>query len=126
MLKDDFYKITTIQKENQSYTIMLTLNKDHSIFQGHFPGQPIVPGACLIQMLKEITEMVLDKNLLLKKADSIKFLRPIDPNEASNLQMLLNITEDDGIKTGLSAVLSNQAAVFFKFMGQFHSTGQLH
>jgi 3-hydroxyacyl-[acyl-carrier-protein] dehydratase len=119
MLKDDFFAISSIQKENNSYKIMLELNAMHRIFEGHFPGQPVVPGACMLQMVKEVTENILNKKVQLTKADNLKFLELINPNEHRTLQMSLafNISED-GI-VNVSANLSNGSSVCFKFSGSF-------
>jgi 3-hydroxyacyl-[acyl-carrier-protein] dehydratase len=119
MLKDSFYKIDSLQKEDNSFRIMLTLNREHNIFKGHFPGHPVVPGACLVQMVKEITEMILDRRILLKRADSIKFIRLINPNEYSNLQFHIIPVSKDDITSVLTAILSHDDVVFFKFSGQF-------
>jgi len=119
MLKDDFFTISSIQKENNSFKIMLELNAMHKIFEGHFPGQPVVPGACMLQMVKEVTEIILIKKIQLTKADNIKFLLLINPNEHKALLMTLtcNISED-GI-ANVSANLSNGSSVCFKFSGSF-------
>lgn len=120
MLKDDFFTISSIQKENNSFKVMLELNAKHQIFEGHFPGQPVVPGACMLQMVKEVAEVILSKKIQLTKADNIKFLLLINPNEHKTLQMDLtfNISED-GI-ANVSANLSNGSSVCFKFSGSFH------
>ena len=105
--------------ENNSYKIVLELNAIHRIFEGHFPGQPVVPGACMLQMVKEVTEIILNKKVQLTKADNLKFLQLINPNEHRILQMDLtfNIFED-GIGN-VSANLSNCSSVCFKFSGSF-------
>ena len=119
MLKDDFFTVSSVQKENNSFKIVLELNAIHKIFQGHFPGQPVVPGACMMQMVKEVTEIILGKKVQLTKADNLKFLQLINPNEHRTLQMDLtfNISED-GI-ANVSANLSNDSSVCFKFSGSF-------
>jgi len=117
MLKDDFYRINSLHSDGDSYTIMLTLEKEHAILKGHFPGQPVVPGACLVQMVKEITETVLGKKILLGKGDSIKFLNPIDPNENNDLQMSIRIAEAEGLGKDIAAIVSSGATVYFKFNG---------
>ena len=50
MLKNDFYQILD---ETASET-RVRLNPAHVIYQAHFPGRPITPGACQIQMVTEI------------------------------------------------------------------------
>ena len=118
-MKDDFFTISSNQKENNSYKIVLELNAMHTIFEGHFPGRPVVPGACMLQMVKEVTEIILDKKVQLTKGDNLKFLQLINPYEHRTLQMDLtfNISEE-GI-ANVSANLSNGSSVCFKFSGSF-------
>jgi 3-hydroxyacyl-[acyl-carrier-protein] dehydratase len=119
MLKDDFFTISSLQKENNYFNIVLELNAKHKIFEGHFPGQPVMPGACLLQMVKEITEDILHKKIQLVKADTLKFLQVINPHECNVLQMNLTCSiPEDGI-ANISANLSNGSAVCFKFSGSF-------
>ena len=51
MLMNDFYTISDLQTEEFSISCKATFNKDHDIFNGHFPGQPVVPGVCMMQMI---------------------------------------------------------------------------
>jgi 3-hydroxyacyl-[acyl-carrier-protein] dehydratase len=121
MLKDDFFTITAMIQEDNSCKAMLELNARHEIFGGHFPGHPVVPGACMMQMIKEMSEMVIRGKLQLIKADHLKFLAPVDPNESRVLEMLLsyNIKEDDTIT--VSANLLKNGRICFKFSGLFRS-----
>lgn len=49
MLLDNFYTIlSSEQPDETSGTVLLELNPDHAIYQGHFPAHPVVPGVCLL------------------------------------------------------------------------------
>ncbi len=119
MLKDDFFTITAIQEEDNSIKAFLELNAKHKIFDGHFPGQPVVPGACMLQMLKEILEEIIGKKLQLTKAHDLKFLAMINPNEhkRSEMQITYNIEKDGMIN--VSAKLLTETIICFKFSGLF-------
>jgi len=79
MLKDRFYTIVDLHIEPAKAHLTIRLNADHDIYQGHFPGQPVVPGACLLQMAKEITQLITGASLQIQSAKEIKFLLPLDP-----------------------------------------------
>ena len=100
-----------------SFKVNLAINAGHAIFEGHFPGQPVVPGACLMQMVMEVTETILGRQLRLRKADQLKFIAMIDPNVHNILEMLLSIQikEEDGIV--VSADLLNKSSICFRFNG---------
>ncbi len=54
MLINDFFTVTSLSGEAPSFRALLTVNARHRIFDGHFPGQPVVPGVCLMQMVQEV------------------------------------------------------------------------
>lgn len=118
MLKNHFYHIISINRQENSFQVSLQFNSEHEIFKGHFPGQPVVPGACMLQMVKEILNDVLHKDLRLQKAGNLKFIAPVDPRVTDDLQ--LNITYqpvDDGLQ--ISATLNANGVVCFKMQGVF-------
>ena len=54
---DDFYTLNQIAPQGEGkYICRITLNPAHPIFAGHFPGNPITPGVCMLQIIKELTE----------------------------------------------------------------------
>lgn len=50
---------------------------DHPTASGHFPGNPVIPGACL---LREVLAAVGGARLV--GVDAVKFLRPVRPGAA--------------------------------------------
>jgi len=129
MLQGDFFHITTVETAGNTAKVLLEINPAHAIFEGHFPGQPVVPGVCMMQMVKEIAEKVLEKEIRLVKADQIKFLAPLIPAENQPLQMELKFTARENSETGVdaqlvnetevTAQLVNETTVVFKFKGLF-------
>lgn len=91
----DFYTLTSYEKaENGSFIAHIHLNKDHDIFKGHFPGNPVTPGVCMMQIIKELTEEFTGSALFLKSASNVKFMAIINPFETPDLKLQLDITED--------------------------------
>lgn len=119
MLQGDFFHITTLQTVDNTVKVLLEINPAHAIFEGHFPGQPVVPGVCLMQMVKEIAEKVLGKETRLVKADQIKFLAPLIPAENQPLHMELKFRVGENSGTGVDAQLVNETTLVFKFKGLF-------
>ncbi|NML69513.1 3-hydroxyacyl-ACP dehydratase [Chryseobacterium sp. RP-3-3] len=92
----DFYTLESYEKaENGSYTAYIHLNKDHDIFKGHFPGNPVTPGVCMMQIVKELTEEFTRSKLFLKTASNVKFMAIINPFETPDLKLQLDITENE-------------------------------
>jgi 3-hydroxyacyl-[acyl-carrier-protein] dehydratase len=116
MLKDNFY---TIQGFDSDDIVLLGLNADHEIFSGHFPGQPVVPGVCLMQMVKEVLEERLQLKTRLKQAANLKFISPVDPRATPELQLNLSYGQsEDGLIKASGSIKSGEI-VCFKFQGNF-------
>ena len=119
MLQGDFFKIDHLEIEGAGIKADLVINAGHKIFEGHFPGQPVVPGVCMMQMIKEIIEQVTQKKLNLSKAGEIKFLAVIDPVQNNIIQATLKYTTEENGCMAVSATLFKNELVHFKFKGVF-------
>ena len=54
ILKNDFYHIAQASVDLPRATYEIALNAQHFIYQAHFPGEPITPGVCILQMACEL------------------------------------------------------------------------
>ncbi len=86
-LKNNLYKIISKEEVNSIFNYTVELNPSCVIYQAHFPGEPITPGVCIVQIGKEVIEDLLleqsstSRRLEIIKAKNIKFLSVISPNE---------------------------------------------
>ena len=119
MLLNDFFHINDLQTEGFDVKATIIINSDHKIFEGHFPGHPVVPGVCMMQMLKEIIEQVTQKMTNLIKAHDMKFLALIDPSRNNNIQVSLKYSIETDGSIILNATLYKDELTHFKFKGQF-------
>jgi len=136
MLLGDFYTLGAAGVENagagvaadvaagagpakQTIRVVLDINVGHRIFEGHFPGHPVVPGVCMMQMIKEILETVTGKETRLVRADHAKFLSMINPLETASVQAELIYAENDEGEIVLEARLFKEGTIFFKYKATF-------
>lgn len=95
MLLKDFYKVEKLEKTDQGkYTAIITLNKEHNIFKGHFPGNPVTPGVCMMQIIKELSQNILGSSLIMTSSSNVKFMALINPEINSTLKLELEILGD--------------------------------
>ena len=65
------------------------------VYQGHFPGYPITPGVCLVEIALELIAAMADqvgheeREVRLVGAKNIKFTSPIIPTEGTELRFNL-------------------------------------
>ncbi|MDX6181031.1 3-hydroxyacyl-ACP dehydratase [Flavobacterium sp. Fl-77] len=101
MVLQDFYKILSEEKTSDSkYTFTILVNDKHEVFKGHFPGNPIMPGVCMIQIIKELSESITESALFMQTLTNVKFMALINPEATPELRLELDITktEDDLVK----------------------------
>lgn len=96
MLIEGLYTIQSLEQNEEEVNAQVKLHAEHDVFKGHFPGNPIMPGVCMIQMIKELTEKVTGKALFLSVATNVKFMAKINPEENEVIALNLKISEENG------------------------------
>ncbi len=119
-LNGDFYRVESrlegLPQGLSGFNIIL--NPDHLIYKAHFPGQPVTPGVCILQIIQELLSIEVDIALFINKIKNAKFTNMISPVSDRRISVLFSsITPDeDGIKAqGVVARPDNVADVFLKF-----------
>ena len=79
MLLNNLYTIQSLSESDKQIQATIKLMADHAIFNGHFPGQPVLPGVCMMEMIAEIIGVYLQQSFRISGGPLIKFLRMIDP-----------------------------------------------
>ncbi|MEC4113275.1 hotdog family protein [Myroides pelagicus] len=119
MLIDNFYEVIDLKSigENQ-YSVLVTLNTSHNVFKGHFPNNPVMPGVCMIQIIKELTEEIVSSKLFLEQVLNVKFMTLINPEKCNELSFSLQIDErDDVVK--VKSTIEFQSAIALKMSSTF-------
>jgi len=119
MLVNDFFTISKLEEEGFEIRAELVINANHKIFEGHFPGHPVVPGVCMMQMVKEIIERVVAEKTNLVRAGEMKFLAIINPKENNMIRATLKYNIEENGNMAVSAILFKESLIHFKFKGLF-------
>lgn len=113
---EDFYQVTEVVILEDEWKGCITINSTHGIFKAHFPGQPVVPGACLIDLVNDIFAQHIRLPVQLINAPVIKFIQPVRPETV--LFLKLRWTEATGVFS-LNASATTQGSVVFKIEACF-------
>ncbi|WP_334124513.1 3-hydroxyacyl-ACP dehydratase [Empedobacter brevis] len=96
MLIPNLYTIKKSEKvDDSNFKVQIELNPNHEIFEGHFPNNPITPGVCMMQIIKELTERIVSKDLFLSKVSNVKFMATINPFKQAILDLNLTIVHEN-------------------------------
>jgi len=124
MLLNKLYKITSLNAiaDGSGFMAEIELDASHPVFKGHFPGNPILPGVCTVQIIRELLEQWLQKSLYMTKAGNIKYLGFINPVTMPLLTFQVNIKQGDSLIISCNASVSAPGVVVCSFKGEFSPT----
>ena len=83
--------------ENE-YACAMEFDAGFTGFEGHFEGNPIVPGVCLIEAARAIAEEAAAQNLKTLKIAQCRFRRPIFAGESADVTIKLADTPTPGVR----------------------------
>ncbi len=82
MLKDYLYTVQSISDSSAQVRLL----PGSPIYEAHFKGMPVTPGACLVQMACELVGASVGKTLDVEAASDIRFVHPVLPSEITELE----------------------------------------
>lgn len=90
---EQFYTITDIGQDGEGAVAWLELNPAHAVYEGHFPGMPVVPGVCTLMMVKGCAGRISGKKLSYRHISTCKFLTAILPSVNNCLKLAFTLKE---------------------------------
>ena len=111
------YEVKSIRVLDREISVRIAFNKDHMVFKGHFPGNPVVPGVVQVQVLKDLLENVLEKKVFLNRTKSIKFLNVISPLEVGEVQFEIVYEQQTDNNFAVKCVVKTETQVYMKYSG---------
>ena len=104
MLIPYFYNVKEFNFTDNKLKSIIELNPEHDVFKGHFPNNPVTPGVCMLQILKELTEQATNTNLFIKECSNVKFMALINPEVNAVLAITIDINKvEENFKIKASA-----------------------
>ncbi|MEG0916837.1 MAG: 3-hydroxyacyl-ACP dehydratase [Myroides sp.] len=112
MLIPYFYNVKEFNFTDNQLKAIIELNPEHDVFKGHFPNNPVTPGVCMLQILKELTEQATNTNLFIKECSNVKFMALINPEVNSVLAITIDINQvEENFKIKASASFNETVAL---------------
>lgn len=111
----DLYTIIGSSQSEGHFIHDLKLDPSHIIYRVHFPGTPITPGACQLEIIRQLAGRALGTGVKVAEVRNIKYLRIISPdaNPSITVEETFSGTEVPGTFK-CSAVIRDAGTVFTK------------
>lgn len=113
-LQNEFLSIVDRKEEGNGLVFTVKLNAEHFIFKSHFPGNPIMPGVCMLQAVAELLSFQTGKDMELSAANNVKYTSVLSPIDSPLVDFIFSpfTMTDDGCK--VKVVIKNAEKIFAK------------
>lgn len=103
-----------IERDNNRFVVKL--DKENTIFKVHFEGSPVLPGACMVEISKELIELIFNKKTRIERIKNIKFTKAVTPleNEIIVFEIETKTCDDGRLVAGIQVKGTNEEDVFSK------------
>jgi len=118
MLLNNFYTVDELTKSENELQASIQFHPEHEIFEGHFPGQPVVPGVCMVQIVKEFMQLATEEKLMFSKGNQIKFLQLLVPVSGEAIQVNISWKKEENTFI-TNADFKKENVPVFKLSGTF-------
>jgi 3-hydroxyacyl-[acyl-carrier-protein] dehydratase len=124
MLLNKLYRIRSLDAnaDGSGFLAEIEIDPNHPLFEGHFPGNPILPGVCTVQIIRELLEQSVQKSLRMIKAGNIKYLGFVNPVTMPLLTFQMQPKSAEASNISCSATVSSQGVSVCSFKGEFSPT----
>ncbi len=111
------YEVKSLKTKDNGVVAGIIFNKEHKVFDGHFPGNPVVPGVVQVQVMKDLLENALQTELFLKSTKSIKYLNVINPLESGEVLFDITFEKQPDNTCKVKCIVKTESQVFMKYSG---------
>ncbi len=122
LLKDKFFSVENTVVSNEGATYYVRLLSDCDCYRGHFPGKPVSPGVCNIEMIRECAELFTGKDLFIEDIKQCRLTAVSSPAICPSLDIAINlIPASDGTSYEISASITDKDRTYMSLKGTFRS-----
>lgn len=94
-MQELFTDIETRLAEEGHYAFRVRLDASHPVFSGHFPGHPVLPGVCTLQIVRECLARGTRRRFRYAAIRECKFLSMVVPAESAPLDIDIRLAEGE-------------------------------
>lgn len=118
---DGLFDIQLLEDLGQKQIYKVLVNPAHEVFEGHFPGQPVLPGVAMVYLSRCLTQkQVPAKELQMKGASQIKFLSLVDPRINAEFTYVNEILKNEDGLISVKGDMKHEATTFFKINATYN------
>ncbi len=116
-LENRFYRIISNTREEGRTIYKVALLPDCDVYKGHFPGDPVCPGVCNIQTIKELVAKETGHEMTIRAIKRCRLTAIATPVKCDELDITIAITSNDNDSYAVQADIKDAHETYMVFMG---------
>ena len=106
--------------DDGSYSAVITFDPAFTGFDGHFPGNPIVPAVCQLSAVEILTHLALKRqDIKISTISLMKFRTPLLPNDTATITFTITQNDNDIIVKADVSTSKQKNTSKFKLIFQY-------
>ena len=111
---DNLFFTQSITDTEDGFEALVRCNPEHPVYKAHFPGNPITPGACLLQTAGALMQQKVGRPLFLKSSKNIKYLSILIPAEGKEVKFTFSHVTNSETECKAQVVIADESTVYTK------------
>ena len=111
---DNLFITQSITDTDSGFEAVVRCNPNHDVYKAHFPGNPITPGACMLQEACVLIQEKMGRPLYLKKVKNIKYLTILIPSEGKEVKYDFSRVTEGETECEAQVVIADDSTVYTK------------
>lgn len=117
LLENRYYQLVSQKIAGERGAFHVRLLPECAIYQGHFPGNPICPGVCQIEMIKECATLLTGRDLRIRSVAQCRLTALASPTVCPELEVeVLASSVENGFL--VRATVSDDKQKYVDFKGE--------
>ena len=111
---DNLFITHSITKTEEGFEAVVRCNPAHPVYKSHFPGNPITPGACMLEEAVVLMQEKKGRPVFLKAAKNIKYLSLLIPDDNKVVKFIFSRVVESETECKTQVVIADENNVYTK------------
>lgn len=117
LLEDRFYHLDSWHAEDGHAEFSISLLPGCDVYRGHFPGHPVCPGVCEMQLLKELVARAVGHGLTISHIKRCRLTAVATPDGCPKLRVEAQYSIE-GDTVSVAGTLADTEKQYMDFKGE--------
>lgn len=118
-LEGNYYTLLNVERQDADAAIYhVALCPESDIYRGHFPGNPVCPGVCNMQMIKECVEKFTGKQLHVTYVKQCRLTAVATPAICQELDVKIGVQSTDDTNYTIMASIYDTQRTYMDYKGE--------